>query len=242
LLSKAGIYGFLRLGLELFPQWLHSYGPWLLPLAIAGTLYGALAAWQQHSFKRLIAYASLSHVNFILAGIFVWNEVAHQGALLQAVNHAIVIAALFLVASWFQERINFAEAPSGLMKYFPTLGWLTLFIVMAAIAIPGSNSFVGELMILFGLFKVYPWHAAVLGLSIILSAIYMLGWLQRNYFGPAVDIPDLKGDISLKELTICLPLLALILAIGIYPAPILEYVQPAIQTTKVNMTTSEMLP
>lgn len=235
LLSKAGIYGILRIGMEIFPSLIEAWSPWLLGLAIAGTLYGACAAWMQTDFKRLIAYSSLSHVNFILAGLFVWNATSQSGALLQAVNHSISIAALFLVASWLEGRLGSTEIShtGGLAKYFPRLCWITLFFAMASVALPGTNNFVGELLIFFGLFGYNPWLAATLGLSVILSAIYMLTWLQKSYFGHPIPQQDSWSDITSRELTIAIPLIAIILVIGIYPAPLLNYVQSSIKTSTI---------
>ncbi len=227
LLSKAGIYGILRIGFELFPVLLVAWSPLLLGLAIAGVFYGALAAWRQNDFKRLIAYSSLSHVNFILAGLFIWSQVAHEGAILQALNHGITIAALFLVAGWLEERLGSTRMGqvSGMAKFLPQLCWLTLFFVLSSVALPGTNNFVGELLIFFGLFGINPWLTAFFSLTVILSVVYMLRWMQKVYF----DVPSLFQerwvDIRGRELIIALPLVALILWIGIYPAPVLNQIK-----------------
>ena len=229
LLSKAGIYGILRIGMELFPVQIQAWSPVLLGFALAGVFYGGLAAWVQKDFKRLIAYSSFSHVNFVLAGLFVWNETAHAGAILQAINHGITIAALFLVGGWLEERLGSTKMgeASGLAKYLPRLCWLTLVFVLASVALPGTNNFIGELMILFGLFGKHPWLAAVLGLTVILSVMYMLRWMQTMYFEtPNMDdrgLLDLKG----KEIALALSLVVLIAWIGLYPAPILQQVESA---------------
>src|SRR5207248_6492119 len=133
--------------------------PLLLGLSIAGVLYGGLAAWMQGDYKRLIAYSSFSHVNFILVGIFAWSQAAHEGAILQALNHGITIAGLFLVAGWLEERLgSTAISPfSGMAKFLPQLCWLTFIFVLSSVALPGTNDFVGEVLILFGLFGHHPW-------------------------------------------------------------------------------------
>lgn len=228
ILSKAGIYGFLRIGLGLFPTFMHEWSPLLLGLSIAGVFYGGLAAWMQTDFKRLLAYSSFSHVNFVLAGLFVWNEVAHSGAILQALNHGITITALFLVAGWLGERLQTTsmENIGGLAKYFPHLCWLTLFFVLSSVALPGTNNFVGELMILFGLFGQHPWLAAFLGLTVILSVIYMLRWMQYVYFQTPTERQESWMDIQPRELLIAAPLVLIILWVGIYPAPILKAIAP----------------
>lgn len=229
ILSKAGVYGFLRIGMELFPSYMHEWSPLFLGLAVTGVFYGGLAAWMQKDYKRLIAYSSFSHVNFILAGLFVWSQTAQSGAILQAFNHSITISALFLVSYWLQQRIGtttIGEA-KGVAKYMPKLCWLTLFFVLSSVALPGTNNFVGELMILFGLFGENPWLAAFLTLSVILSVIYMLRWMQKVYFEKPSPLSDLLIDIKTKELLIALPLVAIILWVGIYPAPLLKAIKPA---------------
>lgn len=233
ILSKAGIYGFLRIGLELFPTFLKEWSPLLLGLAIIGVFYGGLAAWKQHDFKRLIAYSSYSHVNFVLVGIFIWDATAHTGAILQAFNHGITIAALFLVASWLEIRLGTTSMvqASGLTKYFPQLSWLTLFFVVASVALPGTNNFIGELLILFGLFGQNPYLAGILGLTIILSVMYMLRWMQTVYFGEPIPSHTSWSDIKANELIIALPLAAIILWIGIYPKPVITYIEPAAEKT-----------
>jgi NADH-quinone oxidoreductase subunit M len=227
LLSKAGIYGILRICLPLFPSVMQAWSPWLLALAIAGVFYGGLAAWWQNDYKRLIAYSSLSHVNFILAGLFVWSETAHSGAILQSVNHGVTIAALFLAAGWLESRIGTTrmEGIGGLAKYTPMLCWFTLFFVLASVAVPGTNNFVGELMILFGLFVQRPYVGAFLTLTVILSVIYMLRWMRLVYFGPPIEQP--AYDLQSKEKLIALVLAAIILWIGIYPTPVLKLTKTA---------------
>lgn len=236
ILSKAGIYGILRIAMELFPTLLQEWSPFLLGLAIAGVFYGGLAAWMQNDFKRLIAYSSFSHVNFILAGLFIWQQPAQAGAVLQAVNHSITIAALFITAGWLENilRTTSMSHVSGLVKYLPNLCWLTLFFVLSNVALPGTNNFIGELMIFFGLFGQSPWITALLGLSIILSVIYMLRYMQNIYFGAPAPHHPIWKDIGIKELLIAAPLVALILWIGIYPAPVLKEID-AIKTTKESV-------
>ncbi len=232
LLSKAGIYGFIRIGIELFPHTMHQWSPYLLILAIVGVFYGAFAAWQQTDYKRLIAFSSFSHVNFILAGIFAWSATAESGAVLQAFNHGVTIVALFLVAGWLEERAPKHPHRSlqlgGLAQFLPKLCWLTLFFVLASVALPGLNNFVGEIMILFGLFQVHPWVAPILALSVIFSVVYMLRWMQSVYFGtPTITTTGLQ-DISWRQILVSTPLIFLILTLGIYPKPLLEVIQPGV--------------
>lgn len=233
ILSKAGIYGFLRIGYEIFPDLMQVWSPVLLGLAIAGVFYGGLAAWMQSDFKRLIAYSSFSHVNFVLVGLFLWQQTAQQGAVLQAINHGITIAALFLVAGWLEDRLGSTSIGKarGMAKYFPQLCWITLFFVLSSVALPGMNNFIGEFMILFGLFGKHPWLAAFVGLTVVLSVIYMLRFMQKVYFEATSHYVPKLGDIRVKELLITLPLVALVLWIGLYPNPILNLVTKSVANT-----------
>ena len=229
ILSKAGIYGFLRIGLAFFPAQVIAWSPILLGLAIAGVFYGGFAAWSEKDFKRLIAYSSLSHVNFVLVGLFIWNESALSGSMLQAFNHGITITALFVVAGWLERRLGSSSltASSGLAKFMPHLCWITLFFVLSSMALPGLNNFVGELLILFGLFQYHAWIAAFLTLSVILSALYMLRWMQKMYFEAPDFMQPAWVDLSKREILLTLPLIFLIVWIGIYPQPMLNLIKPA---------------
>lgn len=225
ILSKAGIYGFWKIGIGIFPHHMKLFGPWLLGLALVGVFYGALAAWRQLDFKRLIAYSSFSHVNFILIGLFIWNQTAHSGALLQAFNHGITIAALFMIAAWLEQRLGTTSLETtqvgGLAKLVPWLCWSTLIFVLSSVALPGTNNFVGELMILFGIFTQNGWLAALLGISVILSAVYMLRFMQKIYFGP-LNKTSYLNDLNNKEFLVVLPIVALIIWIGVYPTSFLK--------------------
>lgn len=231
LLSKAGVYGILRISLGLFPDTIQAWSPWLLGLAIAGVMYGALAAWKQSDFKRLLAYSSFSHVNFLLVGLFIASDAAGEGAILQAVNHGITITALFLAAGWLEERLgSTAIGPErGLARYMPKLCWVTLFFVLSSAALPGTNNFVGELLIFFGLFGLYPWLTGFLGLIIVLSVVYLLRWMQKVYFEEPGAFQEKWVDLTGKEIAIAIPLIGLILWIGLYPMALLNHIEPAVE-------------
>lgn len=222
-LSKTGIYGILRVSMTLFPTLFTEWSSPLLLIAIAGVLYGAFAAWGQNDFKRLIAYSSFSHVNFILAGLFAANQMAVHGAILQAINHSITITGLFLVAAWLEERLGTTQfgKVSGLASHMPKLAWLTLFFVLSSVALPGLNNFVSEVMVLYGLFIQSPLLSALLGTTVVLSVIYMLRFMHQVYFETSTLRKAAWQDIKAKETVIALPLLVLILWLGIYPGPVL---------------------
>lgn len=229
ILSKAGVYGILRISLGLFPGIMREWNPWLLDLAIIGVLYGAIAAWAQTDFKKLIAYSSFSHINFVLAGLFVWDSTSQSGAIIQAVNHAVTITGLFLLTGWLETRLSSTrlDAAKGLAKYMPSLCWITLFFVLSSVALPGLNSFVGEVLILYGVFGVSAWLAAILGLTVILSVVYMLRFMHSIYFEVASPFQKSFIDIKPKEVMLLIPLMGLILWLGIYPMPALKQIEPA---------------
>lgn len=228
LLSKAGIYGVLRIGLEFFPSLLETYSPWFVAFAVVGVLYGAVAASMQKDFKRLIAYSSLSHVNFILIGAFLANSIAHSASALQAFNHGITITALFLVAYYLERRLKSTSMfnASGLAKYMPKLCWLTFIFVLASIALPSTNNFIGELLILFALFSKNFYLAAILAISVILSAVYMLRFMQKVYFEKPSSLDESWVDLSYKEIFAALPLVFLIFLLGINPSVVLDQLKP----------------
>lgn len=222
ILSKAGIYGFLRIVITLFPTLF--YKEWALPfllLAIIGCLYGALVAWRQNSLKHLFAYSSLSQVNLILAGLFTMGYTSHSGAIFQSFNHGITITALFILYAWISSRIptdKVSTEGAALSKTCPQLGWLALFFALSAIALPGTHSFVGELLIFSGLYNQLPWLMLLLGTIIIFSALYQLNWIRQIFFvGPTDQTAATQEDLTQKEFLLALPLIALTILLGIYP-------------------------
>lgn len=234
ILSKAGIYGMIRILFGLFGSFMAAWSPIVLTLAITGVLYGAFCAWSETNFKRLIAYSSFSHVNFIVAGLFIANSLATSGALLMAVNHAVTICALFVVAGWLEERLGTTDYSkvSGLTHFMPKLSWLTLFFVLSSVALPGLNNFISEVMVLYGTFRVNPWLALTLGSTVVFSILYMLRFMHGVYFDEPTRFKHGYKDIKLRELCKVLPLIALILWIGIYPGPVLSQIAKTTQMSK----------
>lgn len=229
LLSKAGIYGIYRIGLGLFPDQMLAYSIPLTVIAIVGVLYGGFLAWSQEDYKRLIAYSSFSHVNFILAGLFAWSAVAHQGALLQVFNHGVTITALFLIVHYVHERIHSSHlsAGGGITSLLPKLGWTALFFMLASVALPGTGNFVGEVLILFGLFGQSGRLAAFLGLSLILGAAYMLRFHHRLFFGSVNPHMPAMQDLQWNEWVPLWILVFFVLWVGLHPAPLFQWMEVA---------------
>jgi len=230
LLSKMGVYGFLRFCLPFFPGVLKDATPWIGALAVAGIIYCSLAALGQRDLKRIIAYSSLAHLSLVVLGVFVMNEQSLAGAVIQMASHGIYVAALFIVVGVLEERRGSRMVPDfgGVWKPAPVLGVCFLIATFGAIGLPGLNGFVGEFSILVGVFQSSPWLAGLSALTMVLGAWYMLWTFQRVMQGKTTDarneaILDVRG----RELVALVPLLLLIFLIGILPNLVLT---PALST------------
>ena len=223
LLLKTGGYGLLRFAIPLFPGVLPAVSPVVMGLSVAGILYGALLAFAQTDFKRLIAYTSISHMGFVLLGIFAWNETALQGVMIQMLSHGISTGALFILAGALQERIHTRDIRlmGGIWTTAPRLGGGWLFFALAALGLPGMGNFIGEFLILLGTYQVSPPLAALAALGLVASTIYVVRMIQVVCFGSSREgwrIPDLGK----RETAVMAVLVALILWLGLYPQPSLQ--------------------
>jgi NADH-quinone oxidoreductase subunit M len=228
---KIGAYGFLRFSLPYFPQASRELAPIILTLAVIGVLYGALVAAMQRDVKKLVAYSSVSHLGFVVLGIFAVQTTAAAGSVVQMVNHGLSTGALFLLIGFLYERTHSREIAehSGLLKAAPVFGGLFLLTTMASLALPGLNGFVGEFPILLGTFQTYPVAASFAVFGVILAALYLLWAYQRMFHGPvggrAVGITDLTA----REIAVVAPLVVLMLAIGLYPQPLYDRINPSVE-------------
>ncbi len=219
-LLKMGTYGFLRFCIPLFPDAFHEYIPLISVLAVIGIIYGALVAMVQKDVKSLVAFSSVSHLGFIMLGMTALNMQGMQGAVIQMINHGISTGALFLIVGMIYERrhTRMIRDLNGLFTSMPV--WTTFFIIvsLSSIGLPFTNGFVGEFLILLGVFKANVTYAVLAAFGIILAAGYMLWMLQRTVFGEIVneENKNLK-DINLREKLILIPLIVLIFWIGLYP-------------------------
>lgn len=226
ILSKAGIYGFLMVFTGANIVFIWNYYFEFATVAVAGVLYGAICALRQKDFKTLLAYSSLSHVNFILLSCPVAGS---DVTVMAAINHSITIAALFLLVAFLETRVGSTEfgAGKGLAKVMPRLTWLGLTFVASSIALPGTNTFVSEFYILFYTFQASPVLGVIAGLSVILSAAYMLRFFRKIFFGEyKAPTQGHLTDLGLRPLVFGLALTALIVLLGFYPRPIFDFILP----------------
>ena len=219
LVSKLGAYGFLRFNLSLFPDAAHSLGPALAVLATTGILYGAFMALVQTDLKRLVAYASMSHLGFIGLGIFAGNLLGIEGALVQMVNHGVIIAALFLIVGMIERRSGTRDRAQlrGLGASAPAFAALFLVISLAALGLPGLNGFIGEFLIMLGAWTAFVPMAVGAGIGVILAAWYVLRFYQGS-FQEAPPQPAGFGEMRVADAGVLAPLLALMIVIGVSPA------------------------
>ncbi|GMR04686.1 MAG: NADH-quinone oxidoreductase subunit M [Thermodesulfobacteriota bacterium] len=219
-LLKMGTYGFLRFNLPLLPSATIAFTPLILTLSVIGIVYGAFLALAQTDMKKLVAYSSVSHLGFVMAGIFAMNLQGLNGGVLQMINHGISTGGLFLVIGMIYERrhTRMMSEFGGLSKVMPIFAFFIAAIVLSSIALPGTNGFIGELLILIGLFKFSLFPAAVAIIGVVVGPIYMLGMYRKVVLGK-LDNPKNKvlKDLNLREVLTLVPILILILWIGLYP-------------------------
>jgi NADH-quinone oxidoreductase subunit M len=231
ILFKLGAYGLLRLGIYLVPRGAADMGPVLLTLAAVGIVYGSMVTIMQRDLKRLVAYASIVDVAFIVLGFFAFSQQGVSGGVLEMVNHGLTTGAIFFLVGMVWERrgtLRFSEL-GGLQKSMPVMAAVFLAVVMSAVGLPGLNGFVGEFLVLAGTFTTHRWWAVVGTVAIITGAIYMLWAYQRVFQGPVrLAANEHVPDINRRELLAIAPLLAGIVFLGIYPKPFFDRVNPSV--------------
>ncbi|MDP2994444.1 MAG: NADH-quinone oxidoreductase subunit M [Anaerolineales bacterium] len=241
-LLKMGTYGFLRFNLPMFPEAAVKAAPWMALLAVIGIIYGAAVSYAQKDIKKLVAYSSVSHLGFVMLGLFALNPQGIEGGILQMINHGLSTGALFLLVGMVYEQTHTREFSvyGGLWKIMPIYGAVMLIVSLSSMGLPGLNGFIGEFAILLGAFGSKaigsPWFAGIAAVGVIMAAVYILYMFQKMFLGPEGSIVEevkkhghALRDLNWREIVTVAPLLVLIFWIGLYPKPFFELMAPAVE-------------
>ncbi len=232
LLLKTGAYGLLRFVGPLFPEVAQdpAFSTAAMWLGVAGIIYGAVMAFAQTDLKRLVAYTSVSHLGFVLVGIYTWDQLALQGAVMQMICHGISTGALFILVGALYERIHTRDMSrmGGLWKTVPRMGAVSMIFAMASLGLPGMGNFIAEILILMGTYKVSIAVAAVSALGLVAATIYSLIMFDRTFYGPNKEGWKLR-DLSPREIAVAVALVGAIVWLGVYPQPVLNTAEKALE-------------
>jgi NADH-quinone oxidoreductase subunit M len=250
---KLGTYGFLRFNIPLFPEASVQAAPWIALLATIGIIYGAAVSYAQADVKKLVAYSSVSHLGFVMLGLFALNSQGVQGAILQMVNHGLSTGALFLLVGMIYEQTHTRELKvyGGLWKVTPVFGTIMLIAALSSMGLPGLNGFVGEFTILLGAFGSQAignaWFAAISALGVIMAAVYILYMFQKMFLGPQGEVVDEAAhhgrglrDLNWREIATIAPIIVLIFWIGLYPKPFFDLMAPAVDQLVASISSVAM--
>ena len=231
-LLKMGTYGFLRFGVYLFPEAAMWARPVLFTLAVIGIIYGAIAATMQRDLKRLVAYSSVAHLGFIVLGTFALTSQAVTGAVIQMVSHGVSTGALFLLVGMIYERRHTREIAElrGIQHVAPIFAGVFTVVMLSSVGLPGLNGFVGEFLILIGSFGPARWWTVVATVGVVLAALYLLWAYQRVFHGEPDEANSTFKELTLKEGLLMSVFVAIIVATGIYPKPILDRIEPSVKS------------
>lgn len=231
-LLKIGVFGLIRFSIPLFPRAAVEAVPILIALGVVGIVYAALVAMRQDDAKRLIAYTSISHMGFVVMGLFALTTTGVQGSIFQMLAHGLTTAGLFFLVGFFYDRRHSHEIAAfggGVRTVMPVYAGVFLFMAFASAGLPGLTNFVGEALTLFGTFVGHRWFAIVAATGVILAGIYML-WLYQRLFNGELTVEENRGlkDLNARELAVIVPIAVLVLALGIYPKWVLERIEPSV--------------
>jgi len=243
-LDKVGTFGMIRYCVELFPEASKTFTPLIITLSVISILYGAFLAIGQKDIKGLIAFTSISHFGFITLGIFAMTTQGNSGATLYMLNHGFSTAALFLTAGWMISRRDSSTIAEfgGLQRVTPILAWSFFIAGMSSLALPGLSSFVSEFLVLVGTYTRYPVAAIIATFGIILAALYILIPVQKALHGPTTPGNENLPDLNKREIAAIAPVIAVIIALGFYPKPALDIINPAAQATITKAGFSDPSP
>jgi NADH-quinone oxidoreductase subunit M len=230
IMLKMGVYGLIRLLLPIAPLGLESYGSVAIVLSVIGIVYGSIIAIQQRDMKRLIAYSSFAHVGLMAAGVFSTTLNGMQGALIQMLAHGINVVGMFFIVEIIYSRTNtrYLDQLGGIAQKSPRLSVYFMIMLLGSVALPLTNGFVGEFLLLAGVFEYNNWLGAVAGVTIILGAVYLLRMFQKAMFGPSSASSEDFKDLTISERAVLIPLAVMVFWIGIYPSTFLKMTEPAV--------------
>lgn len=239
LLLKTGAYGLIRFIIPLFPNAAHEIAPWAMLFGVIGILYGAILAFSQTDLKRLVAYTSVSHMGFVMLGVFSFNAWATQGTVMQMITHGISTGALFIIAGTIYERIHTRDIQqmSGFWKQMPFMGTIGLIFAMASLGLPGLGNFIAEFLILIGAWKATHTLAILAAIGLISGTVYSLRIVQKIFYGNDGS-NRILNDLSLREKLILVPLAIIILWLGLYPQPVLNTIKPTLNAMETAQSTT----
>lgn len=232
ILLKMGTYAFVRLMVQIMPEQFKLFAPFIATLAIISIVYGAYTALAQQDLKKMVAYSSVSHMGYVMLGIAALTQVSLNGAILQMVNHGLITGLLFLLVGYIYERTHTRDIKKlgGLSIKIPILGGMFVFAALASLGLPGLSGFVGEILVLLGSYSIYKVYTIFAILTLALTAFYLIRANQNAIFGvPQSWMGDWK-DANGREMISILPLVILIVVIGVYPKPFIQYIDPAVST------------
>jgi NADH-quinone oxidoreductase subunit M len=227
LLLKTGAYGLLRFAVPLFPAASHAFAPVAMALGVLGIIYGAVLAFAQDDMKRLVAYTSVSHLGFVLLGIYAGNRLALLGAVMQMLAHGLSTGGLFIVVGALQERLHTRDMRrmGGLWAPMPRLAAIGLFLALASLGLPGLGDFVGEFLVLLGSFRAAPGFAVAATAGLVVSVIYALAMVQRAFHG---ETRAMAPDLTARHVAVMAVTMAGLVWFGVYPQPILDAATPGL--------------
>lgn len=238
ILLKTGAYGLMRFVVPLFPDAVYDFAPVAMALGVISIIYGAKLAFVQSDIKRLIAYSSISHMGFILLGVFAWDGVAYQGAVMTMMAHGISSAALFMIAGSLQQRIHTRDMSrmGGLWQDVPKLSALALFFSVAALGMPGLGNFIGEFLVLLGAFQQHTLLTTLAALGLVLAPVYSLILVQRSFHGSRLEQHSLT-DFGLREMLTMMVMVMTLVWMGLYPQPMMDLARPAVDQSLIRVIT-----
>lgn len=232
ILLKMGTYAFVRVIMQILPAQFVAFAPYIAVLAAISIVYGAYAALAQKDLKKLVAYSSVSHMGYVMLGLVALTQVSINGAVLQMINHGLITGMLFLLVGYIYERTHTREIArlGGLSLKIPILGGMFVFAALASLGLPFLSGFVGEFLILVGSYAAYSVYTILGVVTLALGAFYLLRAVQGAIYGTPPEGMGVFKDISAREFVSVIPLIVLIVALGVYPRPILNYIDPAVST------------